>query len=409
MMGRVSAVETNTAPRDGSGWQSPRTMPRRWLAFAFAASAVFGLVVALVSSNGLHQMWGTAAACGYGLAAVAVLTWRSRGVDLALLLALCGGLLVPLLWLAGTHQQQPEVMVIARSAELLIHHGTPYESNATLTGTKDPNAFDPYLPVMALFGLPKAMFGSNAVTDPRIWFGLVFAVLFWLGLRAGGALDPGRWAVLIAASPIIAFQLAVGGDDVPMVACLCLAYALLWQKRPVAAGIALGVAAAMKATAWPAAVIGFVFAYVAIDRRAGWRLAGTVIGVMAVCVGPFLIADARSLSLNTIEFPLGLAHVPSAAASPLPGHLIAQTGHFGHSLVVVLLVASVVGIGISLVVRPPRTIPAATIRLIIALTLMFVLAPSTRWGYFIYPGALLVWLLVCRAGRAISRSGSAAL
>jgi hypothetical protein len=411
MMGRVNAVNTIDAPGDGSGWQSPRTMPRRWLALAFAVSAVFGLIVALVSSNELHQTWGIAAACSYGLAAVAVLAWRSRGVDLALLLALCGGLLAPLLWLAGTHQQQPEVTVIARSAVLLIHHGTPYESDATLAVTKDPNAYDPYLPVMALFGLPKAIFGSNMVTDPRIWFGLVFAVLFWLGLRAGGALEPGRWAVLIAASPIMAFQLAVGGDDVPMVACLCLGYGLLWRKRPVAAGLALGIGAAMKATAWPAPVIGIATAYVAIDRRAAWRLAGTVIGVMAVCVGPFLVRDARSVVLNTIRFPLGLAHVVSAASSPLPGHLIAQTGHFGHTLVVVLLIASVAGVGISLIVRPPRTVPAATIRLIVALTLMFVLAPSTRWGYFIYPGGLLVWLLICRAGRAVSRLewGSCAL
>jgi len=30
---------------------------------------------------------------------------------------------------------------------------------------------------------------------------------------------------------------------------------------------------------------------------------------------------------------------------------------------------------------------------------MFVLAPSTRFGYFIYPAALVLWLLVAKAGR----------
>jgi hypothetical protein len=30
---------------------------------------------------------------------------------------------------------------------------------------------------------------------------------------------------------------------------------------------------------------------------------------------------------------------------------------------------------------------------------MFVLAPSTRFGYFIYPAALVLWLLVSQAGR----------
>ena len=30
---------------------------------------------------------------------------------------------------------------------------------------------------------------------------------------------------------------------------------------------------------------------------------------------------------------------------------------------------------------------------------MFVLAPSTRFGYFIYPAAMVLWLLVSQAGR----------
>jgi hypothetical protein len=30
---------------------------------------------------------------------------------------------------------------------------------------------------------------------------------------------------------------------------------------------------------------------------------------------------------------------------------------------------------------------------------MFVLAPSTRFGYFIYPAAMVLWLLAAQAGR----------
>ncbi len=44
--------------------------------------------------------------------------------------------------------------------------------------------------------------------------------------------------------------------------------------------------------------------------------------------------------------------------------------------------------------------PAATWRLVIGLSVMFVLAPSTRFGYFIYPAALVAWLLIAQAGRA---------
>jgi hypothetical protein len=105
---------------------------------------------------------------------------------------------------------------------------------------------------------------------------------------------------------------------------------------------------------------------------------------------------------NTILVPLGLASVKSQAASPLIGNLIAGTGHIGHSIVVGLLVASAIAIGVSLIIAPPQDVPAAVIRLVIALSLMFVLAPSTRFGYFIYPGGMMLWLLACSAGRYVS-------
>jgi hypothetical protein len=54
---------------------------------------------------------------------------------------------------------------------------------------------------------------------------------------------------------------------------------------------------------------------------------------------------------------------------------------------------------LSLIIRPPRTIPSAVWRLIIGLTLMFTLAPATRYGYFIYPLALLMWLEISQLGQ----------
>jgi CBS domain containing-hemolysin-like protein len=104
---------------------------------------------------------------------------------------------------------------------------------------------------------------------------------------------------------------------------------------------------------------------------------------------------------NTIKFPLGLAHVTSQASSPLPGHDIAATGQVGHTIVVVLLVLAGVAVAVSLVVRPPRSVPRAVLLLAGAMTLMFVLAPSTRFGYLIYPATLAIWLLAVVAGRAV--------
>lgn len=366
---------------------------------AFAASAIFAGAVGLFSTDSVHRLWGAMAACAYALAAIVVMAWKSRGADVALLLSFCGALLVPLAWMAWSGEQQPEVTVVARSAVSLIHHGTPYENSTALAGTSDPNSYNPYLPVMALFGMPRALLGGGPLTDPRLWFGVVFLLAFWLALRAGGARDVTRWALFAAASPVIAFELAVGGTDVPIVAFLCLGFALLWRARPELSGLALGTAAAMKATAWPALLIGFALLIVRDGRKAARVFAAVAAAVVAVCAGPFLFHDGGSLVRNTVLFPLGLAKVTSQASSPLPGHVIAETGRIGHAVVVAVLAVALLAVVASLAVRPPRTVPQAVMRLVIALTIMFVLAPSTRFGYVIYPATLTIWLLIVMAGR----------
>jgi hypothetical protein len=376
-------------------------MRRRWLAGIFAVFAAWAVAVALVSNDNVHQTWGQMAAVGYGLALAVVLLLRhSRTADIALGLAFLGGLIVPLAWLAAHGLRQPEVDVVARSAWYLIHHGTPYANPKMLAGATDPDSYNPYLPVMALFGLPRAFFNLGLLTDPRIWFGVVFIGVFWVALRQGGARDPGRWTLLVAGSPVIAFELAVGGTDVPMVAFLCLGFAYLWVRKPVLAGLALGIGASMKATAWPALLVAAALLAATEGRRAVRNFALTALGVLVVCVGPFVFVHPKALVVNTIKFPLGLASVQSAARSPLPGYLIASTwGHTGHTAVVVLLGLAGLAVALSLVFRPPRSVPRAVALLAGAMTLMFVLAPSTRVGYFIYPAGLAIWVLAVRAGR----------
>ena len=377
-------------------WSSLVTRHRAWVAAAFAACGLFGLGVTLVSTDHLHRMWGLMAACGYGLATVAVLAWRARGADLALGLALTGALIVPLSWMAVTGQGQPEVAVIIRSAELLVHHATPYEAPGLLRNTHNPNAYNPYLPAMTFFALLWTVVRHNPLADPRVWFGVVFAGCFALALRVARARDVARWTVFVTATPIIAFELAVGGTDVPVIAMICLGFALMWRyPHPVPAGLAFGLAASMKATAWPAVVVAVSLALARDGKRAAAIMTAVSLGVVALLVGPFAIIQPESLVKNTILFPLGLASVTSAAVSPLPGHLIAETGHLGRVCVIAALVATALAIAASLIFRPPRHVPAAATRLIVALTVMFVLAPATRFGYFIYPGGILAWLLLC--------------
>jgi hypothetical protein len=154
----------------------------------------------------------------------------------------------------------------------------------------------------------------------------------------------------------------------------------------------------MKATAWPAVAVAVALLAVRDGKRAVRAFILTVLAVVLVCIGPFL-AHPRSLVDNTIKFPLGLASVTSQASSPLPGHVIADTGAFGHAVVVAALILAGLAVAASLIVRPPRSVPRAVALLAAAMTVMFVLAPSTRFGYFIYPATLVIWLVAVVAGR----------
>jgi len=360
-------------------------------ALVYGAFAVFGLAVVAVSTQPLHRLWGAWAAgtyCAAALLSLARFRWR-RQVVLAVTVA--GALIVPLCWLAATGQGMPEVGVVEHSAALLTQHGRPYQSAAQLGA--DVNGYNPYLPGMTLFGLPHALFGGGVATDPRVWDGIAFVLLFWAALRVAGCGSPVRRTGLLASSPLIAFPLTVSGNDLPVVGLLCLGLALASGaagSRPVMAGIVLGAASALKATAWPALLV------VGVLLAARGRFGAAAAAVLAVVAGPFLLIQPRDLFDNTIAFPLGLTKAHSPAASPLPGHLLAATGQAGHLAVIALMASAALGIGVALLVRPPRTVVAAAGYLALVLTLLFMLAPATRWGYFVYPLGIACWL--CLSG-----------
>ncbi len=379
--------------RPTSAWLSAGPVQRRWLVAVLAVSGVFAGATALFTTNALHRIWGVAAVGAYGLAAIVALAWKSRGADLALLIALSGAVAGPLMWLAASGQAQPEVVVIARSADLLVRHGDPYQSQAQITQTGNPNSYNPYLPALTLFGLPHALGLPGLSSDPRLWFGLSFAVMLIFALKRARAPDPWRWTALIIATPAIALPIVVGGTDLPVLALMCLGLAFLRaEPRPIAAGLALGAASAMKATAWPALIIAGAL----LAASGGWRpvarFAAAALAVCAAVIGPFAALWPREVVQNTIMFPLGLTRIKSQAASPLLGHLLAQTGSVGRMVAIALLAAAGLAVAASLVVRPPADARAAALRLAVGLALMFTLAPSTRFGYFSYPAALLVWM-----------------
>ncbi|MGE7317005.1 hypothetical protein, partial [Staphylococcus capitis] len=105
---------------------------------------------------------------------------------------------------------------------------------------------------------------------------------------------------------------------------------------------------------------------------------------------PVLLVDRDALVENVVRFPLGHGLVTSPAQSPFPGHLIATTLPAGRLIAAALLAAVAVAIAVRLLRRPPRTAAATALICGYGLLAAILLMPSTRFGYLLYPLALLV-------------------
>jgi hypothetical protein len=199
---------------------------------------------------------------------------------------------------------------------------------------------------------------------------------------------------------VIAFPLAVGITDPPVIALMFLTLALIARPSNLyRAAVALGVACAMKATAWPAVPVFTAMLAARNAARSAWRFTGVTIAValvLCVALAPAALTNPYAFLQNIVLFPLGLTKHKTPAASPLPGHLLAVTGMAGHWAAVGLVLVAGLGFAASLIIRPPRDAPAAAWRIALGLAVMFTLAPATRWGYFVYPIGLLGWLVLTR-------------
>jgi len=398
----------------------------------YAAFAVYAAGVALFSGPGLDHWWGAFAACGYAAAAVIAAAagragpWPARGGGLAVAAALAGALAAPVMWLMTREPTPPDVAVVARAGMLLLHHGTPYLPAGALSAG-GWLAYNPYLPVMALFGLPGAL-GLPGKTWP--WLIAVTFLLLYATFRVtlgpegsaskdSGRRDTGRRAALGQAAfwlacPVMAFPLTMGITDPPVIALTCLALALLARGGRTAPGrasgrdtalavLVLGVACAMKYTAWPALAVIAVMVAARDDARSAARFtAGALATAVALvaALAPAALRHPATIAQNTVAYPLGLTSAKSPAQSPLPGHLLATLGPAGHVAALVLLAAAGLAIVESLVIAPPATPAAAARRIAIGLSALFLLSPATRFGYFIYPIALYAWAVLASRARA---------
>ncbi|MCL8015955.1 glycosyltransferase 87 family protein [Streptomyces sp. AS02] len=397
--------------------------------------AVYAVLLATLTTLSTHRVWGAAAAVGYGLAALLAAGRARLPQWLPGAVAALGSTAVPLV-LLGTGRAQSEVRVVEGAAALLLRTGSPY-----VPEPGQLSEYNPYLPGMTVFGLPRALFGDAAWTDARWWFAAGFTAAAFAAIRvmrtpvrdhpgAPGE-PPGRPAgslpvlLRVLACPVVALPLAVGGIDLPVVGLVCLGLAHAGRAQAGRAGVFLGLAAVLKWTAWPAVPVAVALlaagavhrrctALPGVDAPAGGsgerdgtravlRCLAATTGIAAAVVLPVAVADGAALFRHAVLFPLGMTDVPSPAASPLPGRLLASASPVGATVALLVLAVAALVMAASLVVRPPLTASAAAARLALGLSLAFCLAPATRFGYFVYP---LVLLMCCRPGRPEARRAS---
>jgi hypothetical protein len=372
--------------------------------------------VSAIFAGGEDKVWAIWAACGY--AAALVILWRSRARIAAVLVSVAVAVLAPLLWLSLAYPLETGMFVIDRSAVLLIHHGSPYLTSAQVTSWM---SYNPYLPVMTLFGLPYAAGLGGLAGNSGVWLAAgtvaVLAAAFWVAQPHRACVSCRRDALLglaiAVASPVIGLNLAVITTDPPVLAFILLSLALAAcpareaavppraraaLTRAVWSGAALGVACDLKSTAWLAVpVMAAMFAARDGARAAARFLVATALTVVVLiaALAPATLVKgeaAAALVQNSVLFPLGLTHDKTPAESLLPGHLLTAMGPAGHAVSIGLLLLAGLAIAISLLIRPPRDLSAACWRLAIGLALIFLLGPNVRFGYFLYPLGLIGWL-----------------
>jgi len=364
----------------------------------------------------LQRQWARLAVGPYAaatvLSALLAVRWHHRAARRPLrartvlaLAVLTGALLVPLAlevaWRARHGDRlhiQSEVFLTEEGARALLHGSDPYSASYRYGLLRSyPSAVwrhIPYLPAVFAFGLPRALLGPGPLTDARVGFTAVAVTAALLALalcRASGAQRLRALTVLLAL-PTGARYLTGGGDDIAVLGLLVLTMVLEHRRRPMAAGVAAGLAAAIKQTAWLPLPFLALAARDQAGRRATWRFLAAAALVVVPVVAPFAVWDLHTLLDSVVLFPLGLTSEPTTARGLTLGQLLATPFPHAKGVTAVVLAGVVVGVGLLLAVkRPPASARDAARHASIVLGLAILLAPAGRFGYLIYPTNLLVW------------------
>jgi hypothetical protein len=386
-----------------------------WDAALYGASALVAEATALYDSIPLLADWGRRAIVPYALgalaAAVLAASWRrmserGRSIGRAVVLGAVsiGAVLVPLALNIEGRQRGPEphpqseTFLTEEAAAAFVRGENPYDvsyEDGPLGRWPSENWLHlPYLPGILVFGLPHALSGQAPLADARLIFLTAAAAVTLVALRLSKA-PPDRLltaVMVLLVLPTGARYIVGGGDDIVVLALMLLALVLATRTQPLAAGVILGLAAAIKQTAWPLLPFLIVAACDRSGRRATGRALAGAGAVLVPVVLPFLAWDPAAFVEDTDLYPVGLTEERTLAGSGTIGHLLGQAFPSAREPLLVVLSASVLIVGAYLLVRrSPATAAAAADRTAIVFTLAVLLTTAGRFGYLIYPLHLMLW------------------
>jgi hypothetical protein len=299
-------------------------------------------------------------------------------------------------------QAQPEVAVIERAGDRFDRFQDFYLAHPTTVGVSpsndsksvDASSYFPYLPGMVPFGMLNGVDLPHELNDARVPLSVFTLVVVLLSLALSPASSRRRWRTFqfLVILPTGALPMVTGGDDLPVLALLLLGLVFLKRRQPVAAGIVMGIAGSLKWTAWPLILLTLWCVADEDERRAIGRYTLSVLVVAVPIVGAGAALGTHAFLENVIVFPLGLTKVHSPAASPLPGQILVQLFPAEKTALTAALVSAGVLVVLAMLVRhPPRSTYQAAIFAGGALAFATLIAPATRFGYFIYPANMFVW------------------
>ncbi|MFD6858479.1 glycosyltransferase 87 family protein [Rhodococcus sp. NPDC060086] len=388
-----------TRIHDRARFVSAGLFAHRWT-LTFAAFSVVALVYGAVTQLHPHRVWALWAVVGYAVATVLAVR---RRLTPAAVSAVIGAVVAPGTALIATRTAQLEVSVVAESAAYLITTGSPYVPDPSVLAE-----YNPYGPAMTLFGTPSQLFPENPLGDPRIWFALFFVVCVLLTstmvLARPLPRRSGMQMTVLIASPVVALAMTVGGVDLPVVGAALLGLAAATRGRVVTTAVSFAFACALKPLAVPVLVVALVLMCARYDRRTALR-AGVACAALTVVFHVPAFTDPAAFVRHTLLFPLGRTDVVTPAGDSLVGGALARLVPYGPTLASVVLAVAGVCAAVVLVRNPPDSFVRAASFAAVLLTVVFLLAPTSRFGYFVYPlvlgGTAVVFALdtACRSAR----------